>query len=130
MVTREDLGTFYYYQPALQRVGIVDVKVPKDLKVGYIMGAGDDIPTVLEQIGMNVTMIPADKLATEDLSKYPTIVLGIRAYDTQKNVATTISDCSTTSRMAGGWWCNTTPWDPSECPSISMPASTRRIPLR
>jgi LmbE family N-acetylglucosaminyl deacetylase len=86
LVTREDLGAAYYYQPALQRVSIVSVKVPKDLKVGYIMGAGDDIPTVLEQIGMNVTMIPADKLASEDLSKYQTIVLGIRAYDTQKDV--------------------------------------------
>ena len=86
VVTREDLGTFYYYQPAVQRVSIVDVKVPTDLTIGYIMGAGDDIPTVLEQIGMNVTMIPADKLASEDLSKYQTIVLGIRAYDTQKGV--------------------------------------------
>jgi LmbE family N-acetylglucosaminyl deacetylase len=86
VVTREDLGAFYYYQPAVQRVSIVDVKVPKDLSIGYIMGAGDDIPTVLEQIGINVTMIPADKLANEDLSKYQTIVLGIRAYDTQKGV--------------------------------------------
>jgi LmbE family N-acetylglucosaminyl deacetylase len=86
LVTREDLGAAYYYQPALQHVSIVDVKVPKDLKLGYIMGAGDDIPTVLEQIGMNVTMIPADKLPTEDLSKYQTIVLGIRAYDTQNDV--------------------------------------------
>ncbi len=86
VVTREDLGTFYYYQPAVQRVSIVDVKVPKDLKVGYIMGAGDEISTVLEQIGMNVAMIPADKLGSENLSKYQTIVLGIRAYDTQKDV--------------------------------------------
>ena len=86
VITRDDLGTFYYYQPAVQRVSIVDVKVPKDLKVGYIMGAGDDIPTVLEQIGMAVTLIPPEKLATEDLSKYQTIVLGIRAYDTQKDV--------------------------------------------
>ena len=86
VVTREDLGAFYYYQPAVQRVSIVDVKVPKDLSIGYIMGAGDDIPTVLEQIGINVTMILADKLANEDLSKYQTIVLGIRAYDTQKGV--------------------------------------------
>jgi LmbE family N-acetylglucosaminyl deacetylase len=86
VVTREDLGTFYYYQPAIQSVSVVDVKVPKDLKLGYIMGAGDDIPTVLEQLGMNVTLILADKLASEDLSKYQTIVLGIRAYDTQKGV--------------------------------------------
>ena len=86
VVTREDLDTFYYYQPATQRVSLVDVKVPKDLKVGYIMGAGDDIPTVLEQIGINVTMIPAEKLAGEDLSRYGTVVLGIRAYDTQADL--------------------------------------------
>ena len=87
LITREDLGSFYYYQPARQKVSIVDVQVPHDLKVGYIMGAGDDIPTVLQQIGMKVTMIPAEKLATENLTQYGTIVLGIRAYDTQKDVA-------------------------------------------
>jgi hypothetical protein len=88
LVTREDLGSFYYYQPARQRVSIVDVQIPHDLKVGYIMGAGDDIPTVLKQVGMDVTLIPVEKIADEDLSKYGTIVLGIRAYDTQKDVAT------------------------------------------
>lgn len=86
LVTREDLGAAFYYQPAVQRVSVVDVKVPKDLKVGYVMGAGDDIPTVLQQIGMDVTLIPAEKLASQDLSGYHTIVLGIRAYDTQKDV--------------------------------------------
>ena len=87
LVTREDLGSFYYYQPARQRVSIVDVRAPHDVKVGYIMGAGDDIPTTLKQVGMDVTLIPAESLANEDLSKYATIVLGIRAYDTQKDVA-------------------------------------------
>jgi LmbE family N-acetylglucosaminyl deacetylase len=88
LVTREDLGSFYYYQPAQQRVSIVDVQAPHDLKVGYIMGAGDDIPAVLTQVGMDVRLIPPEKLASEDLSKYGTIVLGIRAYDTQKDVVT------------------------------------------
>jgi LmbE family N-acetylglucosaminyl deacetylase len=87
LVTRDDLGSFYYYQPAVQRVSIVDVKVPHDLKIGYIMGAGDDIPTILKQVGIDITMIPPEKLASEDLSRYGTIVLGIRAYDTQKDVA-------------------------------------------
>jgi len=86
LVTRDDLGSFYYYQPARQRVSIVDVQVPHDLKIGYVMGAGDDIPTILRQVGMNVTMIPAEHLSTEDLSQFGTIVLGIRAYDTQKDV--------------------------------------------
>ena len=87
LVTREDLGSFYYYQPAVQRVSMVDVKLPHQRKVGYIMGAGDDIPTVLEQIGMPVTLIPAEQLGSQDLSGLGTVVLGIRAYDTQKDVA-------------------------------------------
>ena len=86
LVTREDLASAYYYQPAMQRVSIVDVKVSKQLKVAYIPGAGDEIPTVLQQIGIDVTVVPAEKLASEDLGKYGTIVLGIRAYDTQKDV--------------------------------------------
>ena len=85
VATREDLDTFYYYQPAIQRISVVDVKVPS-LKIGYVMGAGDDIPTVLRQIGLNVTVLPADRLAGEDLGQFQTIVLGIRAYDTQKEV--------------------------------------------
>jgi LmbE family N-acetylglucosaminyl deacetylase len=86
VVTREDLNTFYYYQPAIQHVSMVDVKLPAGLKVGYIPGAGDEIPDVLQQIGMSVTFIPAEKVGTEDLSQFGTIVLGIRAYDTQKDV--------------------------------------------
>jgi LmbE family N-acetylglucosaminyl deacetylase len=87
LVARKDLGSFYYYQPASQRVSIVDVVAPHDLKIGYVMGAGDDIPAVLKQVGMDVTLVSAEKLASEDLSRYATIVLGIRAYDTQKGVA-------------------------------------------
>ena len=88
VITRPDLDSFYYYQPAMQRVSIVDVKVPAELKVGYIMGAGDDIPTVLQQVGVNVNLISAEKLANEDLNRFGTIILGIRAYDTQKDVIT------------------------------------------
>jgi hypothetical protein len=86
-VSREDLDTFYYYQPATQRVSMVDVKAPPGLKVGYIMGAGDEIPTVLKQVGIDVSVISAERLSAEDLSKYGTVVLGIRAYDTQKEIA-------------------------------------------
>jgi LmbE family N-acetylglucosaminyl deacetylase len=67
VVTREDLGTAYYYQPAAQRVSMVDVKVPKNLKIGYIMGAGDEIPPVLRELGIEVTTISAEKVAAEDL---------------------------------------------------------------
>lgn len=87
VVSRDDLNTAYYYQSAVQRASIVDVKIPGDLKVAYIMGAGDDIPEVLKQVGIDLTLIPAEKLADADLTRYGTVVLGIRAYDTQKDVA-------------------------------------------
>jgi len=87
LVSRDDLASFYYYQPAAARVSVVDVKIPKGLKIAYIMGAGDEIPTVLQQIGLDVTLLAADRLASQNLSKYGTVVLGIRAYDTQKDIA-------------------------------------------
>ncbi len=88
VVARDDLDTFYYYQPAVQKVSVVEVKAPANLKVGYVMGAGDDIPEVLRQVGLDVTLIPVEKLSTADFGRFGTVVLGIRAYDTQKEVAT------------------------------------------
>ena len=58
-------GQLLLLPAGMQRVSIVDVQVPHDLKIGYIMGAGDDIPTVLQQLGMNVTLIPPEKLAAK-----------------------------------------------------------------
>jgi LmbE family N-acetylglucosaminyl deacetylase len=86
VVSRPDLGAALYYQPATARISAVDVKVPASLKVGYIMGAGDDIPTVLREVGMDVTLISPQELANGDLGKYGTIVVGIRAYDTREDV--------------------------------------------
>ncbi len=80
---RPDIGGFFYYQPAVQRTSIVDVKIPPGLKVGYIMGAGDDIPPVLRQIGLDVTLLTPEDVPRRNLQRFGTIVLGIRAYDTR-----------------------------------------------
>jgi LmbE family N-acetylglucosaminyl deacetylase len=86
LVTRPDLGGFFYYQPALQRASVVEVKVPQGQKIGYLMGAGDDIPIVLQQVGLDVTLLAPDDLEHGDLTRFGTIVLGIRAYDTRDDV--------------------------------------------
>jgi LmbE family N-acetylglucosaminyl deacetylase len=86
VITREDLPVAYFYRPAVQRVSVVEVKVPRGLKVGYIMGAGDEIPAVLKQIGLEVEIITPEQLATGDLGRYRTIVAGIRAYDTHEDL--------------------------------------------
>jgi hypothetical protein len=87
VVTREDLGAYYYFQPPTQKLSFVTAALPPNLRVGYIMGAGDEIPTALEQLGIHVELIPPETLAKNDLNRFSTIVLGIRAYDTQKEVA-------------------------------------------
>ncbi|MCU1308028.1 MAG: hypothetical protein JWN45_2723 [Acidobacteriaceae bacterium] len=86
VVGREDLDTFYYYQPANQRVSAVDVKVPANLRVGYVMGAGDDIPPVLQNLGINLKLLTPEDVEHADLSQFGTIILGIRAYDTRDDV--------------------------------------------
>jgi LmbE family N-acetylglucosaminyl deacetylase len=86
IITRPDLDSFYAYRPATQNVQAVDVKLPQQLKVGYIMGAGDEISSVLKSVGLNVNLISPQELASGDLSRYDTIVVGIRAYDVRTDV--------------------------------------------
>jgi LmbE family N-acetylglucosaminyl deacetylase len=86
IITRPDLDSFYAYRAATQNVQAVDVKLPAQLKVGYLMGAGDEIPSVLSSVGLNISPISAEELATGDLSRYDTIVVGIRAYDVRTDL--------------------------------------------
>jgi LmbE family N-acetylglucosaminyl deacetylase len=86
VITRPDLDSYYAYRPATENVQAVDVKLPSQLRVGYIMGAGDEIPSVLQSVGLNTSMITPQELASGDLSRYGTIIVGIRAYDTRTDV--------------------------------------------
>lgn len=54
--------------------------------IGYIPGAGDDLPACLKQIGYTVTILTDELIAKEDLSKYNAIVTGIRAYNTNERL--------------------------------------------
>jgi LmbE family N-acetylglucosaminyl deacetylase len=85
LITRPDLGSLYYYQPAEAELTLLGVKVPR-LAVGYIMGAGDEVPTVLKQVGLKVNLISGQELARGDLGRYAAIILGIRAYDVRPEV--------------------------------------------
>jgi LmbE family N-acetylglucosaminyl deacetylase len=86
VITRPDLDSYYAYRPATENVQAVDVKLPGQLKVGYIMGTGDEIPSVLQSVGLNTSIITPQELASGDLSRYDTIIVGIRAYDTRTDV--------------------------------------------
>ena len=50
--------------------------------IGYIQGAGDNVPESLEQIGYTVETLNVEEIQPQDLVKFDGIVMGIRAYNT------------------------------------------------
>jgi hypothetical protein len=63
------------------------VLVPQDVAVsvktvGYIDGAGDDVPQALERLGVAVERIDPSNAGAADLARCDAIVTGIRAYNT------------------------------------------------
>ena len=72
------IQTHRIYSAAETTAQVLDLKVAP-VKVGYIMGSGDEVPDALRRMGVSVTMIDDDMLATGDLAQFDTIVVGIRA---------------------------------------------------
>jgi len=66
------------YSPAAATIQVLDLRVA-DVRVGYIMGSGDEVPEALRRMGVDVAMIDESMLATGDLSRFNTIVVGVRA---------------------------------------------------
>lgn len=54
--------------------------------IGYIAGAGDDVPSSLQQIGYKVTLLQGQDIALENLKKYDAVILGVRALNTMDDL--------------------------------------------
>jgi len=55
--------------------------------IGYIQGAGDDVPGILRNLGYTVVIIEDSQLGS-DLSRYSTIITGIRAFNVNQALVT------------------------------------------
>jgi len=86
VISYPHIESHFIYRPASTTVEVFDVKVAGELKVGYVMGSGDDGPQALSQLGVNVKLIGPAELASGDLSVYDTIILGIRVYEVNEDV--------------------------------------------
>ncbi|WP_293895560.1 PIG-L family deacetylase [Flavobacterium sp.] len=53
----------------------------KNEKIAYIMGAGDEVPKSLAQMGYEVDIIKPEEISTEKLQNYDVVMTGIRAYN-------------------------------------------------
>ncbi len=74
-----------YYTPAEVKLVPLDVKTTAK-RVGYVKGAGDDVPQAMEQLGVVVEFIEPGTAMLEELRKYDAIVTGIRAYNATKGM--------------------------------------------
>ena len=76
----EHIAPQRYYRPARTYVESVNATFA-DLRIGYIRGVSDNVPPMLEELGLPVTELDPAALPQTNLSSYTTIVIGPRAYE-------------------------------------------------
>jgi LmbE family N-acetylglucosaminyl deacetylase len=67
--------------PAQVKLMRVDLKRGRTNRIGYVAGAGDDVPAALTQVGYDVTMLSDESLRVEPLARFDALVFGIRAFN-------------------------------------------------
>jgi LmbE family N-acetylglucosaminyl deacetylase len=75
------------YEPAQAVARVLDLKVAP-VKVGYVMGSGDLVPDAIRRMGLDVSLIDEEQLAAGDLSRFDTIVVGVRASESRPGFVT------------------------------------------
>ena len=84
-ISYEHIQTHRIYRPAKADVKVIDLQtVP--VKVGYIRGSGDRVAEAVKQLGVDVEEIDAPTLASGNLGRFDTIVVGIRAYQVRPDL--------------------------------------------
>ena len=64
----------------------LDLKIP-DVKIAYLKGSGDEIPSSLRAIGLQVDELDIKNWNASLLKNYDALILGIRIYNTQPEMA-------------------------------------------
>ena len=72
--------------PSVAKFNRADLKI-KGSNIAYIMGAGDDVPESLEQMGYNVALLKLEDVNPARLKEFDAVVMGIRAYNVMEDLA-------------------------------------------
>ena len=80
------IGVQTLMPPAQAKLVRADIRKKGD-RIGYIPGAGDDVPESLGQIGYSVKMLSEPEITAKNLAQFSAVVLGIRAYNTQDRIS-------------------------------------------
>jgi len=85
VLAHENIPTQIVFPPAAARLVRTDATTLAT-RIGYVMGAGDEVPAALRQLGCEVTLLNADDLARGDLHRFEAIVIGVRAYNVRADL--------------------------------------------
>src|SRR5262245_2965215 len=85
------IGVQTLMPPAEAKLVRADIRKKGD-RIGYITGAGDDVPESLRQIGYSVKMLSEPEITAKNLAQFSAVVLGIRAYNTQDRISTWLAE--------------------------------------
>lgn len=85
-ISYKHIPNLTYFSPAQIQLIQEDWKISGG-KVGYLEGAGDEVPEVLSALGYQVSFLDEVNLELDALKQYQAIVVGIRAYNTQEFLA-------------------------------------------
>lgn len=80
LIRYRDIDQNLLFYPATITVKGINVQVRPNLKIGYLMGVGDEVPAALQQLGTQVTLLHTADLAAGNLAQFDAIMIGIRAY--------------------------------------------------
>ena len=72
---------------ATVRLSVFPVAADTELRVGYVMGSGDDGPAALTQMGMEVVELDEERVRGGDFAEFDVLVLGVRAYETRSDLS-------------------------------------------
>ena len=81
------IGVHILMPPAEAKLVRADIRTAGHL-IGYIPGAGDDIPAALRQIGYNVKQLGEGDVTVANLRQFSAVVLGVRIFNTQDRIGT------------------------------------------
>ena len=74
------------FKPSEARFIRLNIKTGKE-KIIYIMGAGDEVPNSLRQMGYDVSIVKPEEITKDILQQYNVVMTGIRAYNTVQTLA-------------------------------------------
>lgn len=72
--------------PSTAKFTKADIEIKGD-NIAYIMGAGDNIPESLKQMGYEVTILTPELITPERLQEFDAVIMGIRAYNVLDDLA-------------------------------------------